>query len=109
MDIKVYDDPENHKKPLRLNFTIQEYMGSEVLKSRDGGPILSRDGLALGDEIFGHDIFAWRSMTVTRLEGDRGYAEDEWVGVSLEFGKDDRKCWVAVCWINLDAVRRWTP
>jgi hypothetical protein len=116
--VKVYDDPPPGEPRgglvasfnQKLGWTIKEYHGVEVSKSLGGPPLLAKPDLSVGDEVFVPGFSGgWYSMRVTSKINDGLFAETlvsphhaadghaSGMGVSLKFGEDDRKCWVATC------------
>ena len=79
----------------RLQFRCIERIGGTVLDTQ--GHVITRSSpLAEGQEIQCPGMAGYYRAVVKKVEGDTAYAETETgkTGFSLQFGRDDRKCWV---------------
>jgi len=96
-------------------FTSREYIGHEVYRSIEGKEIITGIGaLDIGDIVFVPDPFGgescwWRLIVTERHKPDELFAQSSLkggMGAMLEFGKDDRACWVTGCFMNLDSIKQ---
>jgi len=126
------DDPEKYK----LDFVVYEYIGCEIFPiteemigwpeqklcdsrmwDRDENgvllyqkPITKKEGLYAGMQVLVKTIFDyhWAIATVTMSLDGSFRAEIESYYYILEFGGDDRNCWVASCCVNKEAIKKVT-
>lgn len=94
----------NEPKEIKLNWTVKEYIGTEVWKvGAENIPITSKDDLKIGDK-----IHCWPCiMTVRQIEGGTDLvAENDKYMAILEFGGDDRRCWVCGGVINKRCIAK---
>jgi hypothetical protein len=92
-------------KRLKLNWTVKEYIGSEVYhKLQPDTSLFNENDLKDGDEII---CFSWY-FTVKKYTNGELYGQNKQLTAILEFAKDDRKCWVCSGIINMRAVKKLT-
>ncbi len=106
----------------KIGWTAKEYMGCEVKRlptvivqpfnPHDEPNITSLEELKVGDEILVGTLFGWAQAKVTQVDQvfKLGRAESENYLYPLEFGQDDRYCWVCSSAINkklLDKIKLW--
>lgn len=109
VDVLGRDDPN---QPVKINFTIREYMGIEVFKynaeDHPNGiakdklvPITSKDGLGVGDVILVPALMGgYYLMKVEKDDNGTLSAQGDKLIAVLEFGKDDRGAWICGGLIN---------
>ena len=90
------------QNPAPIKWTVREYCGAEVYRVLDGqvGEEPVRDPLQIGD------VVSLYGVTAIVKQGEDGhlYAENSSMISPLEFGEDDRKCWVSGGIINRKAM-----
>ena len=89
-------------EPSKIKWTVREYVGATVYRVVDGqvseepatGPLLAGDGVS------------FYGMTGTVKQGEDGklYAENSNAVSPLDFGEDERKCWVSGGIISRKAI-----
>lgn len=99
----------------KVGWVAWEYVGCEVKRDLetkqadrplDLPSITDRNSLKVGDKILVGTLFGWVRATVRSVEEDRGEAETDRSLFPLEFGGDDRKCWVCGSEINKSALQK---
>lgn len=92
----------------KLQFRCVEHIGGMVLDLVGRSPIRCREWLAEGQEILCPSLNGHFRAVVKKVEGDTAYAETASgkVGFSLQFGRDDRKCWVCSSVGNLEGLAK---
>jgi hypothetical protein len=105
-----------------LRWTIKEYVGVEVKRlptvivqpfnPHDEPNISKLEDLKEGDEVLIGTLFGWCQAKVTQVDYlfKVGRAESGELLLPLEFGQDDRYCWVCSSAINkklLDKIKLW--
>jgi hypothetical protein len=95
---------------LKLNWTVREYIGCEIIKKGSEEPLKQLDDIKIGDEILLPLFNGYCEGKVVELSGKNGYARsvNDVYGTVLEFGGDDRECWVSVGLINLRGIKKLT-
>lgn len=99
-DIKIYTDNTKicNSDKICLNFEIKEYLGVEVYGDQELCRLLVMP-LSVGDVIYFCGLFD-EIIVMKVVDIDPVYAENEHLLAYLDFGKDDRKCWVVDGLIN---------
>lgn len=104
----------------QLNWTVREYLGSEIFKAREGvtevktygdidtdRTLKRRDDLKPGDQIFCPSL--WGGLMRAEVEDD-GYgclrAKTKGLLVLLNFSEDDRECWTTGGFVNMKAIEK---
>ena len=91
------------ENPTKIKWVVREYCGAEIYRIIDGEvagePV--RDPLQIGD------VVSLYGVTATVKQGEDGhfYAENTAMVSPLEFGEDDRKCWVSGGIISRKAMK----
>lgn len=109
-------EPNDKDKNL-LNFTFREYIGHEIIRYRDlrafiecGDSskfrITNEDELKPGDVVILWPGYEMESIGGVVKDGDYWYANTGGCTHSLEFGKDDRNCWVSTVAISNAAIEK---
>jgi hypothetical protein len=101
----------------RLEFYAYEYQGMEVYKyegqiptsSKDWKTINTKEGLRPGDKVFVPHPCAdgayWVGTVKSWPDNDELYADyGNGLTSTLDFGQDDRNCWVATCFGNCNGL-----
>ena len=96
---KVHIDSTELPKTEKLNFTVKEYIGFEILDT-SGNPITDPNGLTHRQIIQTGPLGEFR----VNLELDEIWIENEHNIAEIKFGEDDRNCWVATGFINRKAM-----
>lgn len=108
------------KKGFLLNFYTYEYMGMEAYKypgddvpitAADLVPVKEKDGLKVGDRVMVPDPMdsgGYWVGDVKQWEDGTLYASfaDGATIASMEFGRDDRSCWVCISFGNTKGLER---
>jgi hypothetical protein len=99
MKIEIHEMTE----PLKLNWTIKEYIGPTVYKKNAPNVALYEQAdLKEGDEIICGSWF----FTVEKFEDGELFGQSEHLAAALEFNQDDRKCWVCGGIVNKRGIAR---
>lgn len=98
--------PDQVSSGTKLQFFCREYLGLAILDDVEQLPITQKDDLKVGQRIYMGGLQGYHFATVTSITGDKAMAESEHGLWSLEFGKDDRKCWVSTCGASKKAIER---
>lgn len=102
-EIEVYALGADTPKP-KLNWTVREYIGSEILDLNQK-TINVKEDLLIGQEIYVPGLFGWIKMVV-KCNGGSIYAESEHMLSALCFGEDDRNAWVCGGLINKRGLKK---
>jgi hypothetical protein len=106
----IYVIPADPNKDLKLNWVIYEYIGSEICKQLDDKdqPILlmNEDDIQPGDTILFAGMFGEWYEGIVSPDKTSSTVKDGKLCTLLSFAKDDRKCWVSVGLVNLEALGR---
>jgi hypothetical protein len=82
------------------------YAGVEALRPGSKEMFLSVGDLVVGSEIEFYDLFdRLCRLSVVSVSGIKADADNGFVGAFLEFGIDDRKCWVVTGAYNSSALK----
>jgi hypothetical protein len=107
------------KEARKLEFFAYDYIGLEVYKyegqipksPNDWKTIKTKDELKIGDQVFvPHPIVSdgfWTGVVKAYSDGTL-YVEygDGGLTSTLDFGQDDRNCWVATCFGNTKGLAK---
>lgn len=89
-------------EPSKISWVVREYVGAEVYRVIDGQvseePV--RDTFQVGERVSLYGILA----TINQGEDGRFYAENTAMISPLEFGEDERQCWVSGGIISRKAI-----
>ena len=93
-----------------IKWTCHAYIGSSVLDGGDGDPLTEAKRVYVGAKIWVQGLERYIPMIVRTVDVNSPTAiatteDGRWMS-TLEFGKDDRKCWVSSGLGNLAAVQR---
>lgn len=99
-DIEVLSADEFDQR--EVDFITKTYCGNEIYKSLEKRELLTKiDDVAVGDTVFVQFISGdYMQAIVTELPRWGLCAETEFNIYILEFGKDDRNCWICPQIIN---------
>lgn len=99
-------------KPIKLNWTVQEYLGCElqrIVDGKPGEPVPATEELDAQIKYCSAGLGRGYSiLTIERDELGVSHAKSGGMVATLERGPDDRKCWVVTSWINLNALKHLT-
>lgn len=99
---KMNDKPQNLKT---IDWIVQEYIGQTVYWLDNKTEITNKDDLKEGYQfVAGGWVFTTKKDEYGVLYGDNGSQ----LSCILRFGEDDRKCWVAIGFINKRALIKLT-
>lgn len=93
----------------KLEWTIREYIGSEITKvGLQGAPLLKHDDIKVGDSVLVPSAAqgVYWLMKVLSINDDTAIAEDAETVSLLKFAEDDRKAWVSACVCNTRGLSR---
>lgn len=90
------------ENPSKINWTVREYLGATIYRVVDGQVVEEpvREPLCVGDVVSLYGVTA----TVKQGEDGEWYAENTAMVSPLEFGEDDRQCWVSGGIISRKAI-----
>jgi len=87
---------------------VREYIGYEVYKNNNQIPLTNKSDLKEGDEIIIDAPWAKDGKikaTVICLKSGNLYAQTlPHYGSLLSFSEDDRKCWIASCFVSMKGI-----
>lgn len=91
------------ENPSKINWTVREYLGATIYRVVDGQVVEEpvREPLRVGDVVSLYGVTA----TVAQGEDGEWYAENTAMVSPLEFGEDDRQCWVSGGIITRHAIK----
>lgn len=101
-------------KSVKLNWTVKEYIGSEVfLFDSDDNiiktPLIKLDDLKLGMPICVGGLFGYHKLQIKSEIVDNKttvYSENGKYAYFLVFDADDRHCWVCSGCANIDSIKK---
>lgn len=93
-----------------IGFTCREYLGTEIVRDLETmAPITDRESLREGDVVYATWLEGgYIPLIVERDESERFIGKSRHLFAPLRFGEDDRKCWVAIGFINMKALEKLT-
>lgn len=103
---------------MRIPDDLQEQAASEdigllremllsMAKDFPNHKVTDRGGIVVGDYLLCPNITGrWSLAKVSKVEGEKAEAVSGDTIYALDFGKDDRNCWVCIGSANLRAVRK---
>jgi hypothetical protein len=103
---------EGHETPpqVEITWTVEEFIGTEVLKEGSDQPLTNSDDIKEGDMVLVCGMNGQYLPVRVHKDGDGWYAappmvtsENKYI-VPLQFAEDRRKCWVALGIFNRDAL-----
>lgn len=97
-DIEVL--PADKAEPLKLNWIIKEYIGTEIYKFGTENPIINKDDLKVGDEV---DCWGCKAKVIGLSYAISESGDTEFM---LSFDRDDRHCWVCDGIINMRGITK---
>lgn len=101
--------PADDAKKAPMGFMCQCFNGGEVYKPGAlDTPLTRREDIQPGDKLIVTTLFAVLEMTATLDDEGELQAETEHTLANLEFGEDDRECWVSSFAINKRAFKTAT-
>lgn len=100
-EIEVLPADEKRAESIGFNFHVRE--GTEV-ESLDGEILTSRDDIKEGMEVIVTTLVGRMKMRVVK-DGSEFRAEVGSTVANLEFGKDDRNCWISTYAMNTRGLK----
>lgn len=116
--IKEYMGWEIHAFPMNVELTPEQLYDDRYWPRDEQGvplyhkPIKNKEDLKVGDMVIckGNPFdYIWNCGVVREIHGDSGTIsldEADKMIASMEFGKDDRECWVTGCIINTACLEK---
>ena len=90
------------ENPSKINWTVREYLGATIYRVVDGQVVEE----PITTFLHVGDVVSLYGVTATVAQGEDGewYAENAAMVSPLEFGGDDRECWVSGGIISRKAI-----
>ena len=96
---------ELQNQTTKFNWTVREYIGAEIYPLAEDGSVIEKCITDYNGIHEGMKVQAWNSIFTIKFDGTF-YLEVQSLIGTLNFGEDDRKCWVCGGLINKRAMEK---